>query len=245
MQKNLLFGRRITVKEWVAQVLELNKYLKDFPAHNRNSIQPLDKDKLLDILEYRVPVSWHREFTLQGFDPVDQGLQKFVEFCTCLESCEPSTDKPKGGKTPKSENAGKLKAEGTTSTKPAGKRKFYCDVHGRNRTHNTEDCFELKQHAKHAKLNTTRNKADKASYKDLNAFVNAKVTANFNKAKKNLKTQRKEKEAKLNAFDKFCSLNVESSDKEDEPNKHAPTNVDNNNLSASCLLSNNSDSNVK
>eukprot|EP00957_Ditylum_brightwellii_P037885 2865160-Ditylum_brightwellii.AAC.1 len=51
MQRNLRFGGGITMKEWVAQVLELNGYLKDFPAHNGNSIQPLDKDKLLVILE--------------------------------------------------------------------------------------------------------------------------------------------------------------------------------------------------
>eukprot|EP00957_Ditylum_brightwellii_P096750 7368427-Ditylum_brightwellii.AAC.1 len=61
----------MTVKECVAQVLELNKYLKDFPAQNRIKIQPLDKDKIMDILEYGVPVSWHREFTVQEFDPVD------------------------------------------------------------------------------------------------------------------------------------------------------------------------------
>eukprot|EP00957_Ditylum_brightwellii_P042361 3207496-Ditylum_brightwellii.AAC.1 len=83
------------MKEWVACVQELNRYLKDFLAHNRNPTQPLDKDELLDILEFRVQASWHREFTVQGFDPMDQGLRKFVEFCTCLESCEPSEDKPK------------------------------------------------------------------------------------------------------------------------------------------------------
>eukprot|EP00957_Ditylum_brightwellii_P093397 7111733-Ditylum_brightwellii.AAC.1 len=63
MWRSLCFGGGITVKEWVAQVLELNAYLKDFPAHNRNTIQPLDKDELLDILEYGVPASWRREFT--------------------------------------------------------------------------------------------------------------------------------------------------------------------------------------
>eukprot|EP00957_Ditylum_brightwellii_P191723 14595429-Ditylum_brightwellii.AAC.1 len=65
------------MKEWVARVSELNGYLKDFPAHNRNLTQPLDADKILDILEYRVPASWHKKFTVQGFDPVDQGLQNF------------------------------------------------------------------------------------------------------------------------------------------------------------------------
>eukprot|EP00957_Ditylum_brightwellii_P204908 15341334-Ditylum_brightwellii.AAC.1 len=233
------------MKEWVAQVLELNGYLKDFPAHNGNAIQPLDEDELLDILEHGVPVLWHREFTVQVFDPVDQGLQKCVEFCTHLESCEPSADEPQGEKNPKSKNAGKCKAEDSTPTTPAGKKKFYCDMHGRNRTHDTEDCFELKWRTKCAKPNKSCNKADKVSYKDLNAFVKAKVIATLNKAKKNLKKQRKEKEIKLNAFNKFCSLNVESSNEEDEPNKHAPVDVNNDNSSASCLLINNSDSNIK
>ena len=58
--------------------------------HNANPTQSLDKDELLDILEFGVPSSWRREFTVQGFDPVDQGLRKFVEFCTRLESCEPN-----------------------------------------------------------------------------------------------------------------------------------------------------------
>eukprot|EP00957_Ditylum_brightwellii_P047890 3637293-Ditylum_brightwellii.AAC.1 len=117
MQRNLLLVGGMTVKEWVAQVSELNKYLKDFPARNGTKIQPLNDDKIMDILEYGVPALWHREFTIQGFDPVDQGLKTFVKFCTRLELCEPSADKPKDKKSPKSKIAGKHKAD--TSTKPA------------------------------------------------------------------------------------------------------------------------------
>eukprot|EP00957_Ditylum_brightwellii_P078121 5939073-Ditylum_brightwellii.AAC.1 len=46
----------------------------------------------------------------------------------------------------------------------------------------------------------------------------------------------KEKEVELNAFDKFFSLNVESSDEEDKPNKHTPVNEDNDDSSVSRLL---------
>eukprot|EP00957_Ditylum_brightwellii_P175984 13400613-Ditylum_brightwellii.AAC.1 len=153
----------MTVKEWVAQVSELNGYLKDFPAHNGNKIQLLNDNELLDILEYGVPASWHREFTVQGFGPVDQGFKKIVEFCTCLESCEPSVDKPKDKKSPKSR------------------------IVGRNKTHNTKDCFGLKQCAKRTKPDEMCKDADKVAYNNLNAFLNAKVTAALNKAKKNLK----------------------------------------------------------
>ena len=76
------------------------------------------------------------------------------------------------------------------------------------------------------------------TYKDLNMFVNAKVTAAFIKAKKNLKQQKKEKQVKLNALNKFFPLNVKSSDDKDKPSTCASIDVDNNNSSASHLLSN-------
>eukprot|EP00957_Ditylum_brightwellii_P135589 10338529-Ditylum_brightwellii.AAC.1 len=64
-------------------------------------------------------------------------------------------------------------------------------MHGPNRTHNSKDYFKLKQRAKRAKTDTNRGGADKVTYKDLNAFVNAKVTAALNKAKKNQKKKEK------------------------------------------------------
>eukprot|EP00957_Ditylum_brightwellii_P181648 13837223-Ditylum_brightwellii.AAC.1 len=60
------------------------------------------------------------------------------------------------------------------TTSPAGQKLFYCKMHGRNRTHNAGDYFELKQRTKHAKANMSCNKAYKVTYKDLNAFINAK-----------------------------------------------------------------------
>eukprot|EP00957_Ditylum_brightwellii_P179075 13641383-Ditylum_brightwellii.AAC.1 len=72
MRRSLWLAGEMTVKEWVAWVSESKNNLKDFPAQNRNKIQPLDKDKIMDILEYGVPALWCREFTIQGFDPVDQ-----------------------------------------------------------------------------------------------------------------------------------------------------------------------------
>eukprot|EP00957_Ditylum_brightwellii_P146472 11151984-Ditylum_brightwellii.AAC.1 len=74
MRRNICYGKNNTVKEWVARAQELNGYLNDFPNHNGNPTQPLDADELLDILEFGVPLSWRREFTVQGFDPVNQGL---------------------------------------------------------------------------------------------------------------------------------------------------------------------------
>eukprot|EP00957_Ditylum_brightwellii_P131590 10035327-Ditylum_brightwellii.AAC.1 len=95
IRRNLQLMGGMTMKKWVSRVSELNSYLKDFPVHNRNRIQPLNDEELLDILEYGVPASWRREFIVQGFGPVDQELRKFEEFGTRLESYEPSASKPK------------------------------------------------------------------------------------------------------------------------------------------------------
>eukprot|EP00957_Ditylum_brightwellii_P164207 12502044-Ditylum_brightwellii.AAC.1 len=65
-------------------------------------------------------------------------------------------------------------------------------MHGPNMTHYTKDCFELKQHKKRAKTNANCNGSDKVTYKELNAFVNAKRTTALKKAK----SQNKKKEAK-------------------------------------------------
>eukprot|EP00957_Ditylum_brightwellii_P144098 10979274-Ditylum_brightwellii.AAC.1 len=70
--------------------------------------------------------------------------------------------------------------------------KFYCEMQGPNRTHNTKDCFEVNQRAKRAKVNLSHVKIDKLAYKDLNAFINAKVTGVLKKDRKN----QKKKEAK-------------------------------------------------
>eukprot|EP00957_Ditylum_brightwellii_P052445 3977293-Ditylum_brightwellii.AAC.1 len=75
MRRNIRYGKDNTVKKLVARVQELNWYLKDFPDHNRNSTQPLNADELLNILEFRILSSWRREFTIEGFNPVDQGLR--------------------------------------------------------------------------------------------------------------------------------------------------------------------------
>eukprot|EP00957_Ditylum_brightwellii_P106573 8130713-Ditylum_brightwellii.AAC.1 len=77
MRRNISFSKDSTVKAWVARVKELNGYLKDFPNHNETPTQPHDPNELMDILEFGVPANWRR---VQGFDPVDQGIQKFVEF---------------------------------------------------------------------------------------------------------------------------------------------------------------------
>eukprot|EP00957_Ditylum_brightwellii_P047083 3575570-Ditylum_brightwellii.AAC.1 len=49
----------------------------------------------MDILEYGVPVAWHREFTVQGFDPVDQGLKKLWSSVSVWSHVNPAQTNPR------------------------------------------------------------------------------------------------------------------------------------------------------
>eukprot|EP00957_Ditylum_brightwellii_P202381 15329914-Ditylum_brightwellii.AAC.1 len=75
---------------------------------------------------------------------------------------------------------------------------------------------------------------DKVTYKDLNAFVSTIVTTALKKAKENFKKEKKDKQVNLNAFNRFCMLNVnKSSNDKDQQDAHVSINVDNNNNSNS------------
>eukprot|EP00957_Ditylum_brightwellii_P068595 5207947-Ditylum_brightwellii.AAC.1 len=84
----------------------------------------------MDIFEFGVPASWRREFMVQGFNPVDQGIHKFVDFCTGLELCVPSRSKPKDEPSLTSKITGKRKAEVSTMSTTSSDAKFYCELHG-------------------------------------------------------------------------------------------------------------------
>eukprot|EP00957_Ditylum_brightwellii_P068198 5177031-Ditylum_brightwellii.AAC.1 len=85
---------------------------------------------------------------------------------------------------------------------------FYGALHGHKKTHNTKDCYKLKQPMKHAKQGKS-------------------LTAALKKAKKFFKKEKKDKQIELNAFDKFCMLNVdERCDNKDKQDAHVSINVD-------------------
>eukprot|EP00957_Ditylum_brightwellii_P128216 9779004-Ditylum_brightwellii.AAC.1 len=100
----------------------------------------------------------------------------------------------------------------------------------------------MKQRAKRAKTNPEEGKI---AYKGLNAFVNAKVMAALKKAQKE-RSKKKAKKVTVNAFDKFRSLNVDSSS--DEENDHkvkafAKASNHNTDSDVSCIPSEDSESN--
>ena len=105
-----------------------------------------------------------------------------------------------------------------------------------------KDCFVLNRCAKRTKSNLSHSEKGHVAYKYLNAFVNAKVMAALKKAKKE---QKQAKKVTINAFDKFCSLNIDSSSDESDNkvNALAAASDDDSDSDNSCAPSENSKSN--
>jgi len=89
-----------------------------FPTANQESKLP--SDKMLDLLEFRMPSSWQKAMILQDFDPLDHTLTELVNFCERLELTEPEVKKKSSLKTshphPLQERKGKLDSIGIATT---------------------------------------------------------------------------------------------------------------------------------
>ena len=74
------------IRDYVARVKEINNYLPFFPRKNpATHVLNLGGDKLLDLLDLRVPIKWQKEMHLHSFKPLDGTIRDFVEFWKRLE----------------------------------------------------------------------------------------------------------------------------------------------------------------
>jgi hypothetical protein len=76
----------LKIKEYMAQVEELNKYLKMFLGYHNG--MELQDDELLVIYEFGVPTSWKKQFLVHNWDPIQHSKQEFCEFCEWLETAK-------------------------------------------------------------------------------------------------------------------------------------------------------------
>ena len=77
-----------TTKDFVARIQEMNEYLVLFPVINGVIPTPLTHRDLMDVLDYFLPERWRQEMTCQNFQPTEETLKLFVEYCTRLELYE-------------------------------------------------------------------------------------------------------------------------------------------------------------
>jgi len=211
MRRILRKPKDMKVREYFARYHEMNDYLPQFAPFGVN--QKLSEDELKEHAEFSIPVAWHKQMILHGFNPVDHTLIDFIEFCERLEFAEDISEsthkqagqRANGGQTDRTyrkgsqENANKRQRRYYDTPRDG---KYYCDYHKKQNSHTTDQCKVIKAQAErmaaaHANLNINNNRKGrfqnktwerkKSDQDELNAMVENKITEMLSKAAKKRK----------------------------------------------------------
>jgi hypothetical protein len=151
--------------------------------------QSLTDDEVIDILLHAFPASWSAEMQKQGFDAFAHSPTRVLEFCEQLEASEAvfTPVKSKKDSSSKKKSGGHKKSDG----------EYYCLHHGKNNTHDTNDCNTLKSHSKKLKS------GNESSGKSQNKTWSRKAEQSKDKTRKDLAALMKQMvREELNAVDK-------------------------------------------
>ena len=142
----------MSVRDYVARVVEINSYLTEFPPVNATTpAAVLGEPELLDLLEFGVPLAWQRDMVMHGFDPSNGSIKDFTKFCERLERTEGEVE----DQIPLKKKGNFEKRQGEKpflgKDRSSHKSKHYCLLHGPNGSHDTNDCTKLKKEAEKQK----------------------------------------------------------------------------------------------
>ena len=131
-----------------AAISRINNALPLFP--NVNASSKFTESEMIGLLEWSLPKSWRDQFNLKGFDPSANTREQLVFECEIIERHIPAVDPEKDNKSEKKEN--KFRKSGGNNKKGDEKQRaqYHCKECGSNRTHDTKDCFKIKNREKRA-----------------------------------------------------------------------------------------------
>ena len=215
MRRTLKKTIDMSVRDFANRIQKMNEDLKEFPPFTHHvSPQTLREDELTEIFVHACPKRWLRKMDELDFDYLVKDTQEIIAFLERMEASE-ATDfdevrndsKTNGKGNGKKKNAKKGK-------KSSGDGSFYCLHHGKNTSHNTDDCMVLKALAKEAKGGNgnkpkSKNKTWTKKAADAKSEVKKEIQAFIKKAEKSRKKE-------LNAFIKEINAKKRKPSDEDE-----------------------------
>ena len=150
----------VTTHEWLARVCEVNNCFPCFPP---STVPPqpaskLDEDQIKDVAKCGIPCDWTTQLHLQNFNVGKKTINEFINFCKRFEGIEMIEGGTGTSNTNNKQTLKNTKKRGHHSDKDSDDPKskndgsdFHCVLHGKNATHDAEDCDTLKNFAKKQK----------------------------------------------------------------------------------------------
>jgi hypothetical protein len=130
----------LITRKIVAAITRINNALPLFPGGTDAS--KFSNAEVIGLLEWSLPPYWRSKFDLDGYIPTLGTKEKLIKNCEVIERNQFESQQPKTthkGAKPKNE-----KFQNSTGKREPGMNNKFCSEHGKNNTHNTSDCFTLK-----------------------------------------------------------------------------------------------------
>ena len=175
MRKHLKKPTDLSIRLTSSALSRMNNCLPFFPGGDEDS--KFSQEELLEILECSLPFAWRQKFDYDGYVPTDHNKAKLISSCEAIERKEESQKGDKKQK--KGKNPDKAVKKSPQFTKNKGsKGDFYCTHHGKNPTHDTANCFTLKNNAKADTKNPAgKGFSNKGLFKEINLLAKSSSKA--------------------------------------------------------------------
>ena len=177
MQQKMHKPADLPTRQMAAAINRLNNSLPLFPLGSTES--KFSEKEIVGLLEWLLPQAWQSKFDLDGYVPSLHSKMRLIEACEAIERNNPVPEK-----IPQSEN----KNSQTGIQKPENKRKNerkklnkkplkHCSVHGHNPTHDSSECYTLKNQARsgnhptESKANSSQTFTAKKFRKEINLLA--------------------------------------------------------------------------
>ena len=211
MRRNLRKTRDLNVRAFATHLARINDEEIPCLPPNFNATQKIAEDEMIEILTQACPRAWSAEMDRQNFDAQAEGWHNTVEFLARQETAaehegaaETRVVSNKPNKKPKSSND-------KGSSKGSGSGTKFCHYHGKNSTHDSNNCRTLKKMAESAQKGGSsggsRNKtwkrqadAGKDKTKDLASFIKKTIRAELNSFGKKKRKNSDVEEGEMDQF---------------------------------------------
>jgi hypothetical protein len=130
----------MTTRKTAAAITRINNALPLFPGGTDTS--KFSDAEVVGLLEWCLPPSWRTKFDLDGYVPTLDSKAKLIESFEASERNQEDTSNAKA--THKDKKSKTEKFSNSSKKRESGNNDKYCSEHGKNKTHNTGDCFTLR-----------------------------------------------------------------------------------------------------
>ncbi len=138
--------KELSFRKTASAVGRLNNCLPLFPGGSVSD--KFSTTEIVELLEWSIPKAWRNKFDLDSYVPTLYGKDRLIAECEAIERNSPKLDsgeKPASKSPVHKKNRGSVKHKGVDKSRDA--KSYYCTEHGKNPTHNTEQCYVIKNKA--------------------------------------------------------------------------------------------------